>query len=97
MITPRSSLATKVRYTIKVALGLSFLAAVAWFIYWLLGVEQIRNPFVLLLITLFLSIPLLLSIRKLPNELRALLTVWRSKDPQAVEDLLGDLREQDHL
>lgn len=84
----------KVKYTIRLILGLAFLFAVASLVYWLLFVYEVRNWLGLAAIIFFLILPGLASLRTIPNEVRALLLVWRSDDPAAVERELGDLRER---
>ena len=68
--------------------------AVVGLVYWLLFVYEVRNWLGLAAIIFFLILPGMVSLRTIPNEIRALLLVWRSDDPAAAEQEIGDLRER---
>jgi len=87
----------KVKYTFKVLAGLVFLSFVIVLLYWLFFVYEVRNIFAILLIIVFLVIPAFLSARTIPNEIRALIMIWKSDDPEALEKVLGDLREKERI
>lgn len=90
----RSATSIKVRYAIKLAIGLAFLAAVMALIYWLLFVYQVRNLVGLALIIVFLIMPSLVALLRIPWEIRGLIAVLRSDDPAALDNALGDVRER---
>ena len=53
----------------------------AFLLYYLLVVAGVRSPLLVGLILLLLASPLVLALRKLPPEIRALLEVGRSDEP----------------
>jgi hypothetical protein len=78
-------------------LGLAFLAAMIWLTYWLLFIYEVRNIIGLILIVVFLAIPCLIALLKIPWELRGLIAVLQSDDPASVDKALGDLREREPM
>jgi hypothetical protein len=94
---PANKTSAKVRYTLKLVAGLAFLVLALWLTYWLLFDYKVRNVVGLAAIVLFLGIPALIAILKIPGELMALVAIWRSDDPASLDDILGHLREHDQL
>lgn len=93
----RSIQSTKWKYTFKLLAGLIFFIVVLVLLYWLLFIYRVRNFLALAVILIFLVIPSIRSILTLPNEFRALKLIWQSDDPEALDKVLGDLREKGML
>ena len=97
MTHEKSGTTVKFRYTLKLIAGLAFLLFAAWLTYWLLFQYQVRNLLGITAIVIFLGIPSITAIFKIPGELLAFVAIWRSDDPVSLERALGDLRERDEL
>lgn len=93
----RSGTSVKFRYTLKLIAGLAFLLFAASVTYWLLFQYQVRNLLGIVAIVIFLGIPSIIAISKIPGELLALVAIWRSDDPASLERTFGDLRERDEM
>ena len=87
----------KVVYTLMLVAGLTFLLGVAWLMYWLLFLYQVRNLAGIGAIVLFLGIPLLSSLFKIPAVLSLLVAIWRADDPASLERDIGYVRERGAL
>ena len=92
-----SRLTSKVRYSLKVILGLSFLCFAVWLSYWLIFDYGVRNLLGLIAIGIFLIIPSVLSALTIPREILALIVVWRSNDPERGSKAMEHIREQDPM
>lgn len=81
----------------KFLLGLLFLVVIVYFAYWLLAVYKIENVIGQIAIGIFVIISLLKSIFTLPNELRLLVQIWLSDNPEEIEEVAAQLRERGRL
>ena len=97
MASQSSPTLVRLRYTLRLVAGLAFLVMATWLTYWLLFEYRIRNLFAIGAIVVFLAIPCIIGILKVPGELVALAAMWRSNDPATLDQLLGDMRERDKL
>ena len=91
----RGPTTVKFRYTLKVIAGLAFLVVAAWITYWLLFQYQVRNLLGIAAIVMFLGVPSIIAVFKVPGELLALVAIWSSDDPAPLEEAMGDLRARD--
>ncbi len=89
-----STRSSKLWYTLKLMIGLAFLAFAVWLSYWLLFQYHVRNLVGLGAIILFLVIPSIIATFKIPREIRWLIAVWLSDDPEVLDKALGDIRER---
>lgn len=97
MTENRNPRSIKLRYTLKLIAGLAFLIFAIWLSYWLIFEYRVRNILAFGAIILFLILPGILSMLKIPGEIIALIAIWRSDEPASLEKALGDLRERDEL
>ena len=84
----------KEKYTFKLLFGIIFVAAIAYFGYWLLAVYKVENVFGMIAIGLFVILPLIKVIFTLPRELRLLILVWSSDNPEEIVEGTDKLREK---
>jgi len=86
-------MSVRIRYTVKFMIGLLLLLGIIYFTYWLLDVYRVRNAFGLMAMGVFIGIPLLASIARIPAEVKILYLVWRSENPEEIERAAADLRD----
>ena len=97
MVSPSSPTVVRLRYTLRLVAGLAFLVFATWLTFWLLFEYRLRNLFAIGAIIVFLAIPCVIAILKVPGELVVLVAMWQSDDPATLDRLLGDMRERDEL
>lgn len=87
----------KARYALKLLFGLLFVVAIAYFGYWLLAVYKVENVIGQIAIVIFITLPLLKTILSLPGELRMLILVCTSNNPEEIEEAAAQLRDRGAL
>ena len=97
MTVRKSPTSVKLWCTLKLIAGLAFLAFAIWLTYWFFFVYELRNIIGVALAIIFLGIPSVIGLFKIPGELIILFAIWRSDDPATLDKMAGDLRERDIL
>ncbi|MBU4400440.1 MAG: hypothetical protein KKE86_14030 [Planctomycetes bacterium] len=93
----KSPTSVKLWCTLKLIAGLAFLAFAIWLTYWIFFVYELRNIIGIAFVIIFLGIPSVTALFKIPGELMILFAIWRSDDPDTLDKMAGDLRERDIL
>lgn len=88
---------TKVKYTVRLLFGILLVGAIAYFGYWLLAVYKVENVIGQIAIGLLIVLPLIKTLFTLPRELRLLVLVWASDNPEETVEGTDRLREKGTL